>query len=40
MEPLCFINGETMPLKDARVGILDLGVLRSFGIYDGLTAFS
>ncbi|TSC71207.1 MAG: aminotransferase class IV [Parcubacteria group bacterium Gr01-1014_49] len=40
MEPLCFINGATVPLKDAKIGVLDLGVLRSFGVYDGLTAFS
>lgn len=40
MEPLCFLNGEIVPLRDAKVGILDLGVLRGFGIYDGLTAFS
>ncbi len=40
MEPLCFLNGEIVPLRDAKVGILDLGVLRGFGVYDGLTSFS
>lgn len=40
MEPLCYVNGEIIPLKDAHIGILDLGVLRGFGVYDGLTAFS
>ncbi len=37
---MCYLNGEIIPLKDAKIGILDLGVLRGFGIYDGLTAFS
>ncbi|MCX6787622.1 MAG: aminotransferase class IV [Candidatus Kaiserbacteria bacterium] len=40
MEPVCYLNGAITPLKDARVGILDLGVLRGFGIYDGLTSFA
>ncbi|MDO8231638.1 MAG: aminotransferase class IV [bacterium] len=40
MEPLCFLNGEIIPLRDAKIGILDLGVLRGFGVYDGLTSFS
>lgn len=40
MEPVCYLNGKIIPLKDASVSILDLGVLRGFGVYDGLTAFS
>lgn len=40
MEPVCYLNGAIIPLKDACIGILDLGVLRGFGIYDGLTSFS
>ncbi|MDE1919758.1 MAG: aminotransferase class IV [Patescibacteria group bacterium] len=40
MEPLCYLNGKIIPLTDARIGILDLGVLRGFGVYDGLTSFS
>lgn len=40
MEPFCFLNGAVLPLKDARISVLDLGVLRGFGVYDGLTAFS
>lgn len=39
MEPLCYLNGEIIPLKDAKVGILDLGLLRGFGIYEGITSF-
>ena len=40
MEPVCYLNGAIIPLRDAKVGILDLGVLRGFGVYDGLTSFS
>lgn len=40
MERLCYLNGAIIPLKDAKIGVLDLGMLRGFGIYDGLTAFS
>lgn len=28
-----------MPLADAKIGILDLGLLRGFGIYEGITSF-
>jgi len=40
MEPVCYLNGKIIPLKDAKIGILDLGILRGFGVYDGLTSFS
>ncbi|OHB01458.1 MAG: hypothetical protein A3A90_01255 [Candidatus Zambryskibacteria bacterium RIFCSPLOWO2_01_FULL_35_19] len=36
----CFLNGEIMPLEDAKVGIEDIGLLRGYGIYDGLAAFN
>ncbi len=36
-EPLAYLNGKFVPLKDAKVGILDLGVLRGFGVYEGIT---
>ena len=39
MEQFCYLNGEILPLKEARIGVLDLGVLRGFGIYEGITAF-
>lgn len=38
--PLCYLNGTLIPLAEARVGVLDLGMLRGFGIYEGITAFS
>ncbi len=39
MGPLCYLNGELIPLRDAKIGVLDLGILRGFGIYEGITAF-
>ncbi|MBI2409502.1 aminotransferase class IV [Candidatus Kaiserbacteria bacterium] len=38
-EQLCWLNGNVVPLKEAKIGVLDLGVLRGFGIYEGITAF-
>ncbi|HUY62766.1 MAG TPA: aminotransferase class IV [Candidatus Paceibacterota bacterium] len=40
MELLCYLNGSIMPLAEAKIGITDLGLLRGFGIYQGITAFS
>lgn len=36
MEPSCFLNGKIVPLSDANVGVYDVGLLRGFGIYEGL----
>lgn len=38
MEALCYLNGTLLPLAEAKVSVLDLGMLRSFGIYEGITA--
>lgn len=35
---VCYLNGAVVPLEEARVSVLDLGVLRGFGIYEGITA--
>lgn len=34
--PFCYLNGAIVPLQDAKVGITDIGLLRGFGIYEGL----
>lgn len=39
MNPVCYLNGSIVPRADARVSVLDLGLLRGFGIYEGITAF-
>lgn len=38
MKPVCFLQGNIIPLEEAKVGILDLALLRGFGIYEGLAA--
>ena len=40
MSPLCYLNDALLPLDEAKVSVLDLGVLRGFGIYEGITSFS
>lgn len=40
MTQYCYLNGEIIPLAEAKIGVLDLGVLRGFGIYEGITAFA
>lgn len=32
----CFLNGQILPLSEAKVSIEDIGLLRGYGIYDGL----
>jgi branched-chain amino acid aminotransferase len=36
MEPFCYLNGKIIPLSQASVGLYDIGLLRGFGIYEGL----
>ena len=36
MEPFCYLNGKIVPIGDARVSVNDIGLLRGFGIYEGL----
>jgi branched-chain amino acid aminotransferase len=39
MKESCFLNGKILPLDEAKVGIEDIGILRGYGIYEGLAAF-
>lgn len=32
----CYLNGHILPEDEARVGILDIGLLRGFGIYEAM----
>jgi len=36
-EPVAYLNGQFLPLAEAKLGILDLGVLRAYGVYEGIT---
>ena len=40
MNQYCFLNGEIMSLAEAKVSILDIGLLRGYGIYDGLAVIN
>lgn len=33
------MNGALIPLKEAKISVLDLSIIRGFGIYEGITAF-
>ena len=35
----CFLNGKVLPIGEAKVSLSDIGLLRGYGIYDGMTAF-
>jgi branched-subunit amino acid aminotransferase/4-amino-4-deoxychorismate lyase len=39
MTQYCFLNGEIMPVEEAKVSVLDIGLLRGYGIYEGVAAF-
>lgn len=39
MEKYCFLNGQIVLLAEAKVGVEDIGLLRGYGIYDGLAVF-
>ncbi|MEK9185516.1 MAG: aminotransferase class IV, partial [Patescibacteria group bacterium] len=34
----CFLNGEILPLTEAKVGVEDIGILRGYAIYEGIAA--
>lgn len=40
MGQYCFLNGKILPLAEAKVGVENIGLLRGYGIYDGLTVFN
>lgn len=38
MEKDCFLNGKILPISEARISVSDIGLLRGFGLYEGITA--
>lgn len=39
-EPYCFLNGKIVPEKEASLPLSDIGILRAYAVYDGITAFN
>lgn len=39
MNEYCFFNGKIVPLSEAKVGVGDIGLLRGYGLYEGIAAF-
>ncbi len=39
VDRICYLNGSLISFKKAHVGLEDLGLLRGFGVYEGLAAF-
>jgi len=39
MAEYCFLNGKVVLQDEAKVSVLDIGLLRGYGIYDGIVAF-
>ena len=39
MEKYCYLNGRIVELKDAKISITDLGVLRGYGVFDFLRTY-
>ena len=36
IEQYCYFNGEIIPVRDAKVSVNDIGLLRGFGIYEAM----
>lgn len=36
----CYLNGRVLPINEAKISINDIGLLRGYGIYDGLAVFN
>lgn len=39
MTPYCYLNGEILPVSEAKVSVYDIGLLRGFGVYEALRTF-
>ncbi len=35
----CYLNGKILPVQEAQVSVYDIGLLRGYGIYEGITTY-
>jgi len=40
MEKYCYLNGKILNIEKAKVGVADIGLLRGFGVFDGLRTYN
>jgi len=40
MEKYCYLNGKIVELKDAKISVTDLGILRGYGVFDYLRTYN
>jgi len=40
MEKYCYLNGKIVETKKANVSVTDIGILRGFGVFDGLRTYN
>jgi len=40
MNQHCFLNGKIMPMAEANVNVLDIGLLRGYGVYEGIAGIN
>src|SRR3989344_3699843 len=40
MNQHCFLNGKIMPMAEANVNVLDIGLLRGYGVYEGIAGIA
>lgn len=36
----CYLNGKILPVQEATVSVYDIGLLRGYGIYEGITTYN
>jgi branched-chain amino acid aminotransferase len=40
MPKYCFLNGEILPASEASINVYDIGILRGYGVYDGIAVYN